>query len=155
MFNELWEIKKSLKTHGNRAFLKSDDNEFITFFLICKVSNGGSILKILYRVKALSKLIHSFLSGYSKIQKQNKIKLNILQNKLLDCDCCWRHACNKNTVDYVEVSDLSSKEKCFHYNCTCPCRHYYRRVMWLKESIKLVEFDCPNLKLLELWNRYR
>ena len=75
MFNELWEIKKSLKTHGNRAFLKSDDNEFITFFLFCKVSNEGSKLKVLYRVKALSRLIHSFLSGYAKIQKQNKYPL--------------------------------------------------------------------------------
>ena len=154
MYHEILDIEHDLRSYKNKAFIK--DEERLKPFLILFGITQNTYIQYIYRIKGVLQIIYSFLSGYNKIRKQNLERVYFLERKLLDCDCCWRHACNKNTVDYLNLfRSCQSEEKCLHFNCKCPCRHFYRRVLWLKKSIKLVKEDCPNLDIYTLWKNYR
>ena len=155
MFKEIKEIEDSLRAYKNKAFIE-DDKTVKPFLVLFGVAQNNLYIKYIYRTKGVLITLYSFFSGFDKIRKNNLRRVYTLERKLLDCDCCWRHACNKNTIDYENLfRHCKSSEKCLHFNCECPCRHLYRKVLWLKESIKLVEEDCPNLDIHTLWKDYR
>ena len=151
--NIIDELETSALKHGNKAFIKNCDKFY--FMMICEREKSNEILIICSRIKLIGKLVCDFAFNYDLIIKENLRKEILAEKYLYSCDCCWRHSTNKGCEDFKKSYTLNglSKEKCDYVGCHCPCRHLYRKILWIKESKKLV-LDCPDYNLYDLWLGY-
>lgn len=146
------ELEESALKHGNKAFIGTNEKSY--FMFLCSKSNH-KILELCYRIKLIGKLVNDFAFGYEKIIKENLRKQILAEKYLHSCNCCWRHHTNKDCGHFKKLYTLHgfSDEKCDYVGCHCPCRHLYRKMLWMKETKKLV-LDCPDYKLYRLWKDY-
>ena len=142
--------------YGNDAFRKNKTIFFLITLCTKAVKGKNSKLLILCdSAKLIAKLICKFAFGFKEIIEKNIKKQLKIEKILLKCVCCWRHYDNNDTMDFGNYKLFGdSKAKCMLIGCFCPCRYLYRRLLWMKETQKLI-VDCPKYKLCDLWKRYR